>query len=77
MLRPTVSLPIYLVAKHPSGTYDEFFITVGQLRVLSCGTLSLTRERVCRIQFLLVLARVVILGSESGGTPDHILLPQI
>jgi hypothetical protein len=35
------------------------------------------RERVCRLQFLLVLASIVILGFESGRTHDHILLPQI
>jgi hypothetical protein len=37
----------------------------------------LTRERVCRLQLLLVLASAVILGSESCGTREHILLPQI
>jgi hypothetical protein len=39
--------------------------------------LSLTRERVCRLQLLLVLASALILGSESCGTRDHILLSQI
>jgi hypothetical protein len=53
------------------------FITVRQLQVCWCGALSLTRERVCRLQLGLVLASVVILGSESRGTRDHILLPQI
>jgi hypothetical protein len=38
---------------------------------------SLTRERVCRSQLLLVLASAVILRSESRGTHDHILLSQI
>jgi hypothetical protein len=41
------------------------------------GLLSLTRGRVCRLQLLLVLASAVILGSESHGTRDHILLSQI
>jgi hypothetical protein len=36
-----------------------------------------TRELVCRLQLLLVLASAVILGSESRGTRDHILLSQI
>jgi hypothetical protein len=39
--------------------------------------LPLTRGRVCRLQLLLILASAVILGSESRGTRDHILLPQI
>jgi hypothetical protein len=34
----------------------------------------MTRERVCRLQLLLVLASVVILESESRGIHDHILL---
>jgi hypothetical protein len=70
MLRPTVS-------RHPSGAYYQILITVRQLRVCWCGTLSLTRERVCRLQFLLVLASAVILGYESRGTRDHILLSKI
>jgi hypothetical protein len=32
---------------------------------------------VCRLQLLLALASAVILGSESRGTRDHILLFQI
>jgi hypothetical protein len=48
----------------------------------TCGyspyvTSSLTREWVCRLQLLLVLASAVILRSESRGTHDHILLSQI
>jgi hypothetical protein len=35
------------------------------------------RGRVCRLQSVLILARAVILGSESRGTHDHILLSQI
>jgi hypothetical protein len=35
------------------------------------------RERIYRLQLLLVLASAVILGSESRGTRDHILLSQI
>jgi hypothetical protein len=38
------------------------------------GALPLTRGRVCRLQLLLALASAVILGSESSGTRDHILL---
>jgi hypothetical protein len=77
MLRPMVSHPVCLGVKHPSGAYDQIFITVRQLRVCWCGVLSLTRERICRLQLLLVLDNAVILGSESRWTRDHILLSQI
>jgi hypothetical protein len=40
-------------------------------------TSSLTRGWICGLQLLLVLASVVILGSESRGTHNHILLSQI
>jgi hypothetical protein len=74
MLQPTVSRPLYLGIKHPSGAYDQTFITVTQLSVFYAG-LSLSDERTdCRLQLLLVLASAVILGSESAGTRDHILL---
>jgi hypothetical protein len=48
----------------------------------TCGytpyvTSSLRRWWVCRLQLLLVLASAEILGSESRGTHDHILLSQI
>jgi hypothetical protein len=48
-----------------------------QLRVCWYGAVSLTGERVCRLQLLLALASVIILGSGSRGTRDHILLPQM
>jgi hypothetical protein len=40
-------------------------------------TSSLTRRWVCCLQLLLALTSRVILGSESHGTHDHILLSQI
>jgi hypothetical protein len=48
-----------------------------QLRFCWCGAPSLTRGLVCRLQLLLALASVVILGFESRGTHGHILLSQI
>jgi hypothetical protein len=77
ILRSTDSLPVCRGIKHPSGAYDQILITVRHLRVYWCGELSLTRGRVCRLHLLLALASEVILGSESRGTRDHILLSQI
>jgi hypothetical protein len=59
-------------------THDQYFF----FQLNTCGygpyvTFSLTRGWVCRIQFLLVLASAFILGSESRGTHDHILLSEI
>jgi hypothetical protein len=77
MLWQSVSRPVCLEIKHPSGSYNQIFITVRQLRVCWCGALSLTRGWVCHLQFLLALTSAIILGSESHGTCGHILLSQI
>jgi hypothetical protein len=61
----------------PSRTHDQKFITVWQLRSCFCWAPSLTRGRVCLSIMLLALANAVLLGSESLGTRDHILLSQI
>jgi hypothetical protein len=65
ILRPTVSQPVYLGIKHPSGSYDQILITVRQLRVCWYRAFSLTRGLICRLQLLLDLASVIFLGSES------------
>jgi hypothetical protein len=77
ILRPTVSRLICLGTKHPFGAYDQTLIIVWQLRVCWFGSPSVTSERVCRLQLLLVLASAVIFGSESRRTHGHILLSQI
>jgi hypothetical protein len=59
------------------GTQDNIFTTVRQLRICWCGAPSLTRGQAGRLILLLVLAGTIILGSESRGTHDHILLSQI
>jgi hypothetical protein len=77
-LQPTVSRPVRLGVRHLSGTRNQFFFLLGisfrQLRVCYFVAPSLTRERVCNLKLLLVLASAVPLGSESHGTEDRILL---
>jgi hypothetical protein len=76
ILRPTVSRPVYHGIKHPSRAYDQFFISVRQLRVCLWGALS---EERTGLSFTIAadLTSAVILGSESHGTRNHILLSQI
>jgi hypothetical protein len=77
VLRSTVSRPVCIGIKNPSGDYDQMFITVRHLRVCWCGALSLTRGRAYRLQLLLAVASALIFEFESRGTRDHTLLSQI
>jgi hypothetical protein len=58
------------------GPQDQIFISQTVAGLLKWAP-SLTKGRVCRLQLLLSLANAVILGSESHGPHDHILLAQI
>jgi hypothetical protein len=58
------------------GLRPDFYCCQTVASVLMWDALS-DERMVCRLQLLLVLATAVILGSESRGTRDHILLSQI
>jgi hypothetical protein len=68
----------FVLATSPLRPTTRIFI----FQLNTCGyspsvTSSQTRGWVCRLQLLRVLARAVILRSESRGTHDHILLSEI
>jgi hypothetical protein len=82
-LRPTVSPPVRLCVRRPSGTRDQFYflleIFFRMLRSCNFVAPSLTRGRVCNllVQLLLGLAIAVTLGSKSRRTHSHILLSHL
>jgi hypothetical protein len=61
----------------PSRAQDQNLVTIKQLRICWCEAPSLTRGRVCSLQFLLGLASAVFHMSESRGIHDYILLSKI
>jgi hypothetical protein len=76
-LRLAVYRPSVRLGAEPLETRPDFFSQMN-----TCGhspyiTSFLTRGWVCHIQLLRGFARAFILGSESRGTRDHILLSQI
>jgi hypothetical protein len=77
MLRPTVCLPFLSCLQAPIWSpRPNFYYCQTVAGLLMWGAFSVKR-RVCHLESLLVLASAVILGSESLGTHDHILLSQI
>jgi hypothetical protein len=80
-VRVTLRLVVYRQSVHldvnPLETHDQYFFQLNTCHYNPYVTSSLTRGWVCRLQLLLVLASAVILGSESRGPHDHILLSQI
>jgi hypothetical protein len=58
-------------------THDQYFCELNTWGYNQCVTSTLMRWLICRLQLMPVLASAVILGPESHGTHDHILLSQI
>jgi hypothetical protein len=81
-VRMTLRLAVYhqsvRLGTEPHETHGQKYFP----QVNTCGhspyiTSSLTRRLVCHLQLLMTLASAFVLGSQSRGTRDHILLSQI
>jgi hypothetical protein len=81
-VRGTIRLAVYLQSVRLGPKPLENTTSILFFHLNTCGyspyvTSSLTRGWVCSLQLLLALASAVILGSDSRGTHDLILLSQI
>jgi hypothetical protein len=63
--------------KDPQDSRPSMFFQLNPCSHSPYVTSSFTRGWVCHLQLLLAFASAVILGSESRGTHEHILLSQI
>jgi hypothetical protein len=76
-LRLTVSQSVSLGVEPHLGLMTRYLLLFDSYGLVFCRAPSLTRGRLCLLYMLLGLASAVLLGSESLGTRDHILLSQI
>jgi hypothetical protein len=67
MLRPTVSRPFLSCCQAPSGAQEYIFTVVRHFWVYYCGSSSLTRGRVSRLQLILTSPAKLLLNSNPAG----------